>query len=250
VSSDECRFSAWQHLTAKGVALGFRGCRLIGLAAIVAASTGNATSSTVLTSSGNSAEVDMEFFSCFVDALPVKGRFRRVDFKDGEKIDFVVTVKEGVGEVHGARDPSQRFIWTLPYQTRGHIAQKMSDIVSSLTISAACAILFSILTFYDDPEPIREQWIYVIKLTVMNFLITLFVNFMARRPFYKFPYEATKVFSTFEFNDPARLNLADKGYCKETGEPRSSDKPLRYRYESSIASYQPETEAADSLRNL
>jgi restriction system protein len=26
VSSDECRFSAWQHLTAKGVALGFRGC--------------------------------------------------------------------------------------------------------------------------------------------------------------------------------------------------------------------------------
>jgi hypothetical protein len=220
---------------------------LIGLAAIAAASAGNATSATILANSSTGAEVDMEFFTCFVDDLPVKGRFHRVDFKDGEKIDFVVTVKEGVGEVHGARDPSQRFIWTLPYQTRGHIAQKTNDIVSSLIISATCAVLFSILTFYDDPEPLQEQGSFVLKVTTMTFFITLFVNFMARRPFYKFSFEATKVFSAFGFNDPARLNLpkrhirADKEYCKESGEPRSWAKPWRYRYNSPIANNAPET---------
>jgi hypothetical protein len=224
---------------------------LTGLAAIAAASVGNATSSTILANSSNGAEVDMEFFTCFVNELPVKGRFHRVDFKDDETIDFVVTVKNGLCEVHGARDPAQRFVWTLPYQTRGHIAQKKSDISSSLTISATCALLFSILMFYDKPAALAESWSYVRNVTTITFLLTLFVSFMARRPFYKFSFEATKVFRAFGFIDPARLNLpqrhsrADKDYCKETGEPRSWDKPWRYRYEANIASTEPETRTVE-----
>jgi hypothetical protein len=208
----------------------------LGIAAIAAASTGNTTSSTILANSSGGAEIDMEFFTCYVDQLTVKGRFHRVDFKDGETIDFVVTVKDGLGEALGARNPSQRFIWTLPYQTRGHLAQKNSDISSSLTISAICSILFSLLAFYDNPEPLIESWPVILNVTAITFVLTLFVNFMARRPFYKFSFEATKVFSAFGFIDPARLDLpkrhilADKAYCNETGEPRSWDKPWRYRY--------------------
>jgi hypothetical protein len=215
---------------------------LIGIAAVAAAATGNATSSTILASSSNGAEVDMEFFTCFVGELPVKGRFHRVDFKDGETIDFVVTVYRGIGEVQGARNPSQQFIWTLPYQTRGHIAQKKSDILSSINISAICAALFSLLTFYRETRPLVESWPNIRDAAIIAFSTTLFVNFMSRRPFYKFSFEATKVFSAFGFTDPARLNLpkyhirADKEYCKETGEPRSWDKPWRYRYQAAAAS--------------
>jgi hypothetical protein len=227
---------------------------VVGLAAIAAASTGNSASSAILANSSAGAEVDMEFFTCFVDELPVKGRFHRVDFKEGEKIEFVISMKKGVGEVCGARDPVQRFIWTLPYQTRGHIAQKKSDILSSLTISGICSILFSILTFYDNMDQLTEEWPYMLNVTLLTFLITVFVNFMARRPFYKFSFEATHVFSTFGFEDPGMLNLpkrhirADKTYCKETGEPRSWDKPWRYRYESTLVGKKTDPLAAEPIR--
>jgi hypothetical protein len=224
---------------------------LIGLASIAAASTGNATSSTILANSSSGAEADMEFFTCFVDELPVKGRFHRIGFNEGETIDFVVTMKDGVGEVHGARNPSQRFIWTLPYQTRGHVAQKKSDILSSISVSVTCAILSAIIAIYQELGPIGESLPTILEFGSIAFGITLFINFMARRPFYRFSFEATKVFRAFGFIDPERLNLpqrhsrADKDYCKETGEPRSWDKPWRYRYEANIASTEPETRTVE-----
>lgn len=217
------------------------GKNLIGVAAIAAGSTGNAASSTILAMASNGAEIDMEFFTCVVDNLPVRGRFHKVDFKEGETIEFVVTVKDGIGDVCGARDPNQRFIWTLPYQTRGHVAQKKSDIISSLNISIICAILLSLLTLYRESRALADSWSSVRDSALIGFSLTLIVNLLSRRPFYKFSFEATKVFAAFGFEDPASVNLpkrhipADKMYCKETGAPRSWDKPWRYRYEQAIS---------------
>lgn len=214
-----------------------QGKSLVGLAAVVAASTGNMASSAILSNSSGGAEVNMEFFVCTINNLPLRGRFHKVDFSNGDHIEFVVTISDGIGSVHGARDPKQRFIWTVPYQTRGNVAQKASDISSSLTISAICAVLCSVLIFYNTPPTIYNSWSQIGNMTAIFFLAILAVNFLSRRPFYKFSFEATKVFAAFGYDDPARVNLpkqhsqADKAYCKETGEPRSWDKPWRYRYQ-------------------
>jgi hypothetical protein len=196
--------------------------------------------STIFEKLSDDTEVQIEFFSCFVDELRMKGSFHRVDFREGETIDFVVTIYRGVGEVHGARNPSQHLIWTLPYRTRGHIAQKKHDISSSLNVSAISGLLFAILAFSQEPGPLVECWPTILKFATTGFWIILFVNYLARRPFYKFSFEATKIFSAFGFPDPATLNLpkrhnrADKDYSKATGEPRSWDQPWRYRYTFNI----------------
>lgn len=210
---------------------------IIGMAAIAAAATGNSTSSTILSSSSGGAEVDMEFFTCSVAGRLLKGRFHKVGFKSGETIDFVVSVKDGIGEVHGARDQTQRYIWTLPYRTRGHIAQKESDIRSSLAISSVVAGGGTIALFYDSTLPLERLLVEILWLTLPVFTLTLFINFMVRRRFYRFSYEATKIFEIFGFRNPALMDLpkchskADKEYYQEIGKPRPwDDVPWRYRY--------------------
>ena len=210
---------------------------LVGLAAIVAASTGNNTNATILSNSSSGAEVDMEYFTCFVGETPLKGRFHKVDFQNGDLIEFVVSMERGVAEVHGARDPSHQFIWTLPYQTRGHIAQKRSDILSSIIVSSICACIAVIIAIYQERSSLPGSRPVVLEFATMAFFIVLIVNFLSRWPFFKYSFEATEVFRAFGYEDPARVDLpkqdgrADKAYCSEKGEPRPLVKPWRYRYE-------------------
>lgn len=214
---------------------------LIGLAAIAAAATGNSTSAAILSSSIGGAEVDMEFFTCFVGETALKGRFYKVDFQNGDLIEFVVSMEQGVGRVHGARNPSQRFIWTLPYQTRGHIAQMRSDILSSVIVSSVCAFIAAIIAIYQERTSLAGSRPVVLEFATMAFFIVLIVNFLSRWPFFKFSFEATEVFRAFGYEDPARVDLpkqdsrADKAYCNATGEPRPLVKPWKYRYEPAIS---------------
>jgi hypothetical protein len=212
---------------------------LIGMASIAAAAIGNGTSSTIFASSNGGAEVDMEYFTCFVEKIPVTGRFHKVGFKDGETIDFAVTMNDGLGEAHGARNPIQRIIWTLPYRTRGHVAQKRHDISSSISISFISAALFAIFSFYAESGTLAECWQSVLKFSSISFAIVLTVCFLSRRPFYNFSFEATKIFDTLGFSHPSNVDLpkyhsqADKEYYQEIGKPRPwEDVPWRYRYRS------------------
>jgi hypothetical protein len=219
---------------------------LIGLASIAVAAIENGTSSTILTSSSHGAEVDMEYFTCFSGEIPITGRFHKVGFKDGETIDFAVTMNDGVGEVHGARNSAQRIIWTLPYKARGHIAQKRHDIWSSITTSLISANLFGLFSFYQETGTLEECWKGVLEFTLIAFGIVLIVCFLSRRPFYKFSFDATKIFEIFDFNSPSTVDLpkhhsqADKEYYIEIGKPRTwEDVPWKYRYSSTACTFSP-----------
>jgi hypothetical protein len=214
-----------------------RSKNLVGMASIAAAVMGNGTSSTILASSSNGAEVQMEFFTCRVNNLRLFGRFYKVEFRDGENIDFVVTKNGDLNEVHSARNPIERLIWSTPYRTRGHRAQKKHDISSSLKISAVSSLLFSVLMYSQQSRPWAECWRTVLYFSPVSFSIILIVNCLSRWPFYKFSYEATKVFKAFGFADPPMVNLeknhglAEKEYYEQIGAPRPWRViPLRYRY--------------------
>jgi len=82
------------------------------------------TAGFVFVNNSDSDQEGSEHFGCTVGSMTVTGRFDKVEFSNGQYIDFVVRE-----EIHGkfilaARDPGQRLYWTAAFHTRGHIAQR------------------------------------------------------------------------------------------------------------------------------
>lgn len=210
---------------------------LTGTTSIAAAIMGDSTSSTILASTTRGAEIDMEYFTCFVGETKIHGRFHRIGFTDGDSIDFIIRLNNGIGKVYSARNPIERVIWTLPYQTRGHVAQKINDILSSFIVSLTGGLLIGCFSLYQESRPLKECWEIVFQLSLMAFFMTLVVNVLVRRPFFHLAVEATKIFELYGFKEPARLDFpkqhrsADKEYYKEVGKDRPWEEiPWQYRY--------------------
>jgi hypothetical protein len=209
---------------------------LAGAAAIGAAAIGQFFNSANLSSVSTGSEIDMEFFICVVNSTPLAGRFHKVEFKEGETVEFVVEHKAGGGIVHAARSPSQRMLWMLPYQTRGHIAQKISDIKWTLIISitAVICIIFSEFYFFSVRAHRRDDGGMVFFL--LMFLGFVFVNFVVRRRFHGFSLQATEVLKALGYQNPAKVDLhsqhkqAQKKLHQETGKLPPLVQPWSYRY--------------------
>ncbi len=137
---------------------------MAGVAAIGAAAAGQLFNSAMLANASMGAEIDMEFFTCTVNGLELAGRFHKVEFKEGETVEFVVDKKSVGAVVHAARSPNQKMLWMLPYQTRGYLAQKRSDIKWSLILSITTPFLFSV--FFLWKMPIREDEPFWVRATL------------------------------------------------------------------------------------
>lgn len=206
---------------------------IAGATTVIAASAGLASTAAALSGASSGADVDMEFFKCKVNGVPLTGRFYRVGFQEGDMIEFVVIMSDRKGEVYAARSQQSRLIWTLPYHTRGHRAQLHHDIKSSLIISAVGTLLLAGLSYYEGFAADTGELI----LSLFFFTILLSGNFVSRWPFYRSSKDATKIFRAIGFTDPEWLNLpsmnggAEKAFRAATGEPWSPIIPLRYRYD-------------------
>jgi len=186
-------------------------------------------------SSRNSTEVNMEFFTCYVGKDALAGQFLHVGFIEGEEMEFVVVEKNGIHQVSGACSISQRLIWTLPYRTRGDVAQKWHDLMQSILISVIFSLLFTAFVHYKF-DPGATNWAQLVQQACVTFVVAFALNILVRRSFYEFSFEATKIFDVFGFSDPENVNLpkrhkkADVDYCKERGVPRAQRMPLQFRY--------------------
>lgn len=178
-----------------------------GLAAagIVAAALDSPTNSIILSNSRNDAAIRMQFFTCCVGEYRVKGRFYKIGFQEGDDIEFVVQRADELYEVYGACDPARKLIWTLPYRTRGHEAQKYNDMLKSLTYSVCFGFFFTI----------AWTWQYFgvvingvrVECFSLAFIMMFALNSLVRRHFYDYSYQATAIFDAFGFEDPSNVNL-------------------------------------------
>lgn len=210
---------------------------LVGLGAIGAAAIGEGLSSTMLASASTNAELEMEYFTCTIKDEEISGRFYKVDFENGQTIHFAVDQDYGRKEVHAALDPMRRIVWTLPYRTKGHIAQRNSNIKGSITTSIAAAIFGFLLGFYSGDDE-RTLCLTSAKMMAFSgFLMTLIVSYRVCRKVYRRSLDATFAFEALGFADPANINLpkghrsAEKRYAVETGEAEEHDKPWRFRFD-------------------
>ncbi len=180
---------------------------MAGVAAIGAVAMQQFFSSAMLANSSMGAEIDVEYFTCVVNGLPLAGHFHKVGFTEGEAIEFVIEEKEGGGIVHAARSPSQRMLWMLPYQTRGHLAQRKSDWkwtwILSFVLAAGFFLYFEIRNQPEFVESIGSRLIEPIAI----FLIAVVINFLVRRRFTHFAKSATEVLRVLGYTNPEKVDL-------------------------------------------
>lgn len=214
---------------------------LLGLGAIGAAAIGEGLGSKILAGSGSDAQIEMEFFTCFVGDDFLQGRFYNVEFKNGEFIHFVVEKYFGKNNVVAARDSVSRLVWTMPYRTKGHIAQRISNIKGVLLSSLSVAVTSFIAALFcnDQGDEITSlYWSSAWIVALFGFLSTLIIGFRVCRRVYRNSVNATNTFELLNFAEPQNVDLpknhrrAEKIYEAESGEEVAwSPNPLRFRYD-------------------
>lgn len=206
---------------------------------VVSEAFGEALGSTVLSSSSAGAELEMDFFSCSVYGEIISGRFYKVEFKDGQHIDFAVKVESGQRDVQAARDPLRRLVWTLPYRTKGHLAQRESNFVGSFATSICFAMVLSVAIIFADHEPGYLPLEVAGYGAFLGFFLMLIVSYRVCRKVFRTSWQATEAFKVLGFADPANLDLprghrkAERRYAAETGESEAEDRPWCFRHNAS-----------------
>jgi hypothetical protein len=212
--------------------------QLAGIGAIAAAAAGAGTASSVMARAHRDAEMPMDFFTCTINEKAVTGCFFKVGFQDGQYIDFVVHDQMHTSEVYAARDPKRRLVWTKPYRSKGHLAQKRSNICGGVLFVLSIAILSFGLVIYAEDMKISSLETAA-KVTCTMSLFAIFLSWKMCRKFFGHGQEVTEVLNCLGFLSPAHVNLpkkrwnAEKNYASEIGQ-----KPVRFenngfRYDAS-----------------
>ena len=197
---------------------------------------GQAASATVLSNASAGAEVSMDFFACTVNGMSLRGAFHKVEFVNGDQIEFVIEPEVDFFTVHAARSPAARLIWMSQHQIRGINAQKACDIrwcVMYPLLSVPFMIALNIFLAGDSgmlPLPVQMGGCAVMFL--MTFLITVWI----RSRFRGFAYQATEVLRTLGYENPEDVDLnqlhkqAQKALAAATGTLPPLVSAWSYRY--------------------
>lgn len=178
-----------------------------GMGAVAAGLLGQSSASITLSSSSSGGEIDMEYFTCTVNEKILKGGFHKVNFKDGELVEFVARIDSEVFSVHAARSDSQRILWMLPYQGRGYKANRVSDIKWTLILSLFSVFAAQLIIIMAVDEYMTMPIFYQLLTLGMIFATVVAVNIFARSRFTDFAKEATDVFGALGFENPSEIDL-------------------------------------------
>lgn len=204
----------------------------------------------------NDADSDQEgpeYFGCTVGSETVTGWFDKVEFSNGQYIDFVVRDDFRGKFTLAARDPFRRLYWTAAFHTRGHIAQHRTRVTQALKVSAWITAVCLAVSFFADQKSGPSMLSMTAFVAVSWFVVTfIFCWLTSRRPDCEM-YEATEVFDILGFADPPNVNLpknhrrAEKRYATESGERYDwSGSVMRFRYDASALRHPTGSKLLDS----
>ena len=197
--------------------------QVAGVAAVGAAALGQAASATVLGNASAGAEVSMDFFACTVNGMSLRGAFHKVEFVNGDQIEFVIEPEGDFFIVHAARSPAARMIWMSQHQIRGINAQKACDIRWSI-MYPFLSVLFVVAVqfFMTDQLGTWPLWAHL-QLYAMMFATTFVITVWIRSRFRGFAYQATEVLRALGYENPEDVDLnrvhkqAQKALAASTG---------------------------------
>ena len=197
--------------------------QVAGVAAIGAAAMGQAASATALNNAGAGAEVSMDFFACTVNGMSLRGAFHKVEFVNGDHIEFVIEPAADFFTVHAARSPTARMLWMSQHQIRGINAQKACDlrwcIMYPLLSMPASIVALYLLSGDSDMPPIPV----LLGSSAIVFLGTFLITVWIRWRFRGFAHQATEVLRALGYDRPEDVDLnvvhkqAQKALAAATG---------------------------------
>ena len=210
--------------------------QVAGVAAIGAAAMGQAASASVLGNASGGAEVSMQFFACTVNGMSLRGAFHKVEFVNGDHIEFVIEREADLFIVHAARSPAARMLWMSQHQIRGINAQKACDIrwcIMYPLLSIPFAILVQFFSVGDlGMLPLSVQLGICAGMFLISFVITVWI----RSRFRGFAYQATEVLRALGYEHPEDVDLnrvhkqAQKALAAATGTLPPLVSAWSYRY--------------------
>jgi hypothetical protein len=200
----------------------------LGIAAIGAAAIGQAFNATALAATTAAAELELQFFSCNADGVPIAGKFDSVDFHNGDVIDFVVSSGDSVAICHAARSESKRVLWMQPYHVRGSDAQKLHDIKSAFTRSFLITLALAIITQITNPPP---NWQSRVAADIIIFFICLLVLWWVSSRFAIFAFKTNIILQVLGYESPERVDLARASkMARRLAKDSGVLSPWTYRY--------------------
>jgi hypothetical protein len=210
--------------------------QVAGIAAIGAAALGQAASASVIGNASAGAEVSMDFFACTVDGKALRGAFHKVEFANGDQIEFVIETEDDFFSVHAARSPAARMLWMSQHQIRGINAQKACDLrwcIMYPLLSMPFAIVAQFLLARGSGMlPLPVQLGICGAMFLMTFVITVWIRIRFRG----FAYQTTEVLRALGYENPEDVDLnqvhkqAQKALAAATGTLPPLVSAWSYRY--------------------
>ena len=210
--------------------------QLAGVAAVGAAAMGQVASATVLSNASGGAEIGMDFFACTVNGAALRGAFHKVEFGNGDLIEFVVEPEDDFFTVHAARSPAARLLWMKPHQVRGASAQNVCDIKWSLMFPSLAVLMMITMQFFGREDFGKRPLSDELMLYSMVFSVTFVITVWIRMRFRGFAREATEVLRAFGYENPEHVDLgrlhkqAEKAVAAATGGLPPLVEPWSFRY--------------------
>lgn len=207
-----------------------------GLAAVGAAAAEQGASSTILSAASTGNEIGMDFFSCTIDASELRGAFHKVEFHDGDYMEFVVEPAGKFSTVHAARNPGTRILWMQPHQVRCHVAQKLCDMRWSLLYPLLAVVQVGISEFFIDKDYGTHGFFAELFFYSLVFGVTFVITMMIRLRFKGFARQVTEVLRAFGYERPEKVDLwqlhkkAQRALAASTNTLPPLVKPWSYRY--------------------
>ena len=165
----------------------------------------------------------MDFFACTVDGKALRGAFHKVEFVNGDQIEFVIEPGSDFFTVHAARSPAERLIWMSQHQIRGINAQKACDIRWCIIYPLLSMPFMIVSQFFlagdSDMPPLSVQLATCAGMFLITFVITVWI----RSRFRGFAYQATEVLRALGYEHPEDVDLnrvhkqAQKALAAATG---------------------------------
>ena len=216
--------SAEQQAAGVGVAAGLAASGLAGVAA---------GTSLAVASGGDS----VEFFSCSVGEVSVKGCFSKVSFKDGDELTAVVA--QSTRRAWAVRRKHDCVLWMSPHCSRGtkahaRFAWRMFPWIF-LSLFALLGSFFAVMDWRSSRPFDPEATIFWVSLHfVMTLVVAAYYPIRFYRQWLPIAREAERIFAALGYADPSRVDLPrdHKRYCKMHGIkwPYLTDGPWIYHY--------------------
>jgi hypothetical protein len=182
----------------------------------------------------------VEFFACTVGGRRIAGRFSKVTFKNGDKVDVVgeSQLDETVAAM-AVRRRSSRMLWMFPHCSRGGRAHWMYAWRMAVALSISWALLLCI-TFgvmmalsNNGHSPAFKAFVFGVE-GVIAILIGCYMSFSTALRWRPLVERAESIFAALGYRDPRRVDLERQHdlYCKAHGGkwPYLKDAPWVYHY--------------------